>query len=79
MRTFAFVSNAAELYNQIKKGYIDPGQWLEDFMSVTKSERLKLTNELLKIAKDETQSDGKVVVELVYPKDERTDRDQEAA
>lgn len=54
---------------------IDLDEIIADFYGLTKSERVKYFIEISKLLQDQQDNSGKVVVELVYPKDEqRTDR-----
>ena len=78
MRTFVIVSNATDKLKKLLD-HIDLDEIVADFYGLTKSERVKYFIEISKLLQDQSDNTGKVVVELVYPKDERTDRDQATA
>lgn len=73
------MSNASDKLKKLLDN-IDLDEIIADFYGLTKSERVKYFIEISKLLQDQHDNSGKVVVELVYPKDEqRTDRSQEAA
>ena len=72
------MSNATDKLKKLLDN-IDLDGIVQDFYGLTKSERVKYFIEISKLLQDQHDNSGKVVVELVYPKDERTDSGKEAA
>jgi hypothetical protein len=72
------VSNATDKLKKLLDN-IDLDGIVQDFYGLTKTERVKYFIEISKLLQDQHDNSGKVVVELVYPKDERTDTSKEAA
>lgn len=72
------MSNASDKLKKLLDN-IDLDGIVQDFYGLTKSERVKYFIEISKLLQDQNDNSGKVVVELVYPKDERTDSGKEAA
>lgn len=72
------MSNASDKLKRLLDN-IDLDGIVQDFYGLTKSERVKYFIEISKLLQDQVDNSGKVVVELVYPKDERTDSSQKAA
>tara|TARA_R110000868_G_scaffold46709_2_gene154125 strand:+ start:225 stop:446 length:222 start_codon:yes stop_codon:yes gene_type:complete len=58
---------------------IDPDQLVADYMALTKSERVKFAIDITKMLREEGQTDGKVVIELIYPDEQLPDTGQAAA
>lgn len=72
------MSNASDKLKKLLDN-IDLDGIVQDFYGLTRSERVKYFIEISKLLQDQNDNSGKVVVELVYPKDERTDSGKEAA